>query len=43
MRKRSYSFAEKQSYKRGFLAGLFSGKKKKSSNRKNNTVVKKEL
>ena len=40
-KKRSYSSAEKQSYKRGFLAGLFSGKKKKSSNRKNYTVVKK--
>ena len=40
-KKRNYSTAEKQSYKRGFLAGLFSAKKKKSSNSKNFTVVKK--
>lgn len=40
-KKRSYSTAEKQSYKRGFLAGLFFAKKKKSSNSKNYTVVKK--
>lgn len=40
-KKRSYTAAEKQSYKRGFLAGLFSAKKNKSSNSKKSTVVKK--
>ena len=39
--KKTYSAAEKKSYKRGFFAGLFSAKKKKSSSKYNKSKSKK--